>query len=274
MDFKQKKRINSNEEKYHYENLKITRELAKDLILELKELVRSIVIFGSNTNNTLDKDSDIDLMIILDNVSVFVTDELREAYNIILRKLTSKHTDKFHILTINLSDFWDMARKGDPVLINILRFGIPIFDRDLFEPVQYLLEIGKIKPSRETAVNYIARANTLLEETKNHLEEACLDLYYSIIDAVHSSLICNNITPPSPKEMPKIFKKTFNNDAKLKLFTTDIDFFYKLAKDIEYKRIKIDGKLYDLANIKAKKIISELNKYVNEKIKSTDIFKL
>ena len=89
MDFTQKKKLSANQEKYHIENLAIAREFSKELIKELKELVRSIVIFGSNTNNTLRKDSDIDLMIVLDNVSIFVTEELREAYHIIVKKLNS-----------------------------------------------------------------------------------------------------------------------------------------------------------------------------------------
>ena len=136
MDFQQKKRVSSREQNYHIENLRIARGFSKDLILEMKELVRSIVIFGSNTHDTLKKDSDIDIMIILDNISVFVSDELREAYKIITNSLCNRYSSKIHLMTVNLSDFWDMARKGDPVFINILRFGMPIFDRDLVEPMQ------------------------------------------------------------------------------------------------------------------------------------------
>ena len=275
MDFKQRRRINHNEKNYHYENLKIAREFSKSLLKELNQLVRSIVLFGSNTHDTLREDSDIDIMVVLDNISVFVTEELREAYNLIIKKISEKHPDKLHILTVNLSDLWDMARKGDPVLINILRYGMPIFDRDLVEPMQYLLEIGKIRPTREAANNYISRSETLVEETQNHLKNAILDLYFSVVDIVHATLIVEGITPPSPKEMPKIFQDQFKK-TNLEKYSSDIDYFYKLSKDIEHNRnnIKIDGKLYDSCYKKAKNLIKTLKSYSEKKIKNTDIFEL
>lgn len=272
MDFEQKKKIKDNQLNYHIENLKITREFSKSLILELKDLVRSIVLFGSNTQDTLNKDSDIDVMVVLDNVSVFVSSELKEAYNIIISKISSKYPDKFHILTMNLSDLWDNSRKGDPVLINILRYGVPLFDRDLVEPLQYLLEIGKIRPSRESAYNYISRSETLFDETNKHLENAILDLYYSVLDIVHATLMTHKIMPPSPKDMPKIFEKEFKN-TKLEKYSKNIQELYKIAKDIEHNKLKdIDGKLFDKYKKISKTIISDLKHYSKSKIDKYDIF--
>ncbi len=275
MDFKQRKRISNNEKNYHYENLRIARDFSKNLMKELNELVRSIVLFGSNTNDTLREDSDIDIMVVLDNVSIFVSEELREAYSIILNQLTSKYPNKLHILTMNLSDLWDLARKGDPVLINILRFGMPIIDRDLITPIQYLLEIGKIRPTRESCYNYISRSETLLIETQKHLEEACLDLYYSVVDMVHATLISEGLMPPSPKEMPKIFKKKYSG-TKFEKYSKDIEYFYKLFKDIEHHRNleKIDGKLYDSAKKKAENLIGDLKEIIENNLKNKDIFEL
>ena len=272
MDFKQKNKINDNQQNYHLENLKIARDFSKDLILELKELVRSIVLFGSNTNDTLNKNSDIDIMIVLDNVSVYVSKELQEAYKIIVQKLSNKYSNKLHIMTVNLSDLWDMARKGDPILINILRYGLPLFDRDLVEPLQYLLEIGKIKPTIEAANNYISRSQVLMEDTKKHLQNSILDMYYSIIDIVHVCLMVNKITPPSPKEMPKIFKEKFKKTNLEKYFKI-IDEFYKIAKKIEHNMAdKIDGKKYDELHEKATNLIKDLTAYSKNKIKEIDSF--
>ncbi|MFW5704393.1 MAG: nucleotidyltransferase domain-containing protein [Nanoarchaeota archaeon] len=275
MDFEQKKRQFGNEKNYHLENLRIARNFSKEIITEMKDLVRSIVLFGSNSKNTQNKNSDVDIMVVLDNVSVFVSPELREAYHVIVGNLTNKISNKLHILTMNLSDLWDMARKGDPVLINILRFGVPLFDRDLVEPLQYLLEIGKIKPTRESMYNYISRSKVLLDETKNHLENAVLDLYYSVVDIVHSVLIMEKITPPSPKDMPAIYSKAFKG-KKIENLSKEIEFFYDLAKKIEYRNldVKIDGKLFDGAKKKAEKIVSEIDSYIREEIKDKDNFEL
>ncbi len=275
MDFKQTKKINKNEKEYHIENLRIVREFSKQLITEFKSLVKSIVIFGSNTQNTLNKNSDIDVMIILDNVSVFVTDELREAYKIIINKISSEMPQKLHIMTVNFSDFWDMSRKGDPVLVNILRYGLPIYDTNLVEPMQYLLEIGKIKPSLETINNYTARSHTLLEETDKHLKEAILDLYYSIIDITHATLMINGKMPPSPKEMPKIFKQTFKKTT-LEKHSKTIEEFYKIAKAIEHNETKtnIKGKTYDELKKKAENLIKTLTTHNKKEISKKTQFDL
>jgi predicted nucleotidyltransferase/uncharacterized protein (UPF0332 family) len=272
MDFEQKKKLKDNQINYHIENLKISREFSKTLILELKDLVRSIVIFGSNTQNTLNKDSDIDIMVVLDNISVFVSPELKEAYQIIINNISQKYPNKLHILTMNLSDLWDNSRKGDPVLINILRYGQPLFDRDLIEPMQYLLETGKIRPTREAAFNYISRSENLLEETDKHLQNAILDLYYSTIDIVHATLMTHKIMPPSPRDMPKIFEKEFKK-TNFEKYSKDIEELYILAKDIEHNRIeKINGKLFDKYKKVTTKLVTELKKYSKDKIQKSDIF--
>ena len=275
MDFKQQKKVPKNEERYHFENLQKAREFSKQFLDEMGELVRSIVIFGSNANATSKKDSDIDIMIVLDNVSVYVSEELREAYRIITEKITSQISDKFHLMTINLTDFWDMSRKGDPILINVLRYGMPLFDRDLVEPMQYLLEIGKIRPTRESVSNYKTRSQTLFNETTYHLQEALLDLYYSVVDAVHASLMSQGVTPPSPKEMPELFSNTFKNSKSLLDLAPLIEEFYEMEKSIEHKEAgRISGKYFDEMKKKADKIIKKLNNYTTKQLDKKDIFEL
>ena len=274
MNFDQKRRVSSNEENYHIENLKVVREFSSALILEMRSLVKSIVLFGSNNKDTLRKDSDIDLMIVLDNVSVFVTPELREAYRVIVNKLVTKADKQLHIMTINFSDLWDMARKGDPLLLNVLRYGLPIYDTNLIDPMQYLLEIGKIRPSREAVNNYMARSVTLLEETQKHLEDAVLDLYYSVVDIVHSTLMIEGMMPPSPKDMPKIFKKRFKG-TDMEKFSKEIDEFYKVSKQIEKKTLKgLNGKLYDSLRKRAEKLVTSLKKYNEVQLQKKDMFDL
>jgi predicted nucleotidyltransferase len=275
MDFKQQEPLPKNEHKYHMENLRATRTFTKKLLEEMGDLVRSVVLFGSNTQNTLNKDSDIDIMIVLNNVSVFVTPELKEAYHIITKRLTQEINDKFHILTVNLSDLWDMARKGDPILVNILRYGMPIFDRDLIEPMQYLLETGKIRPTKESIDNYTARASTLLEESNYHIKEALMDLYYGVIDQAHATLMIHNVLPPSPREMPKVFRETFKDKKTLNKYSNDIEEFYTLSKELEHKAgLLSTGSYYDTMRKKAQRLISALREYNSKQLKNKTSFDL
>lgn len=275
MEFEQKKHLNEKQKEYHIENLKIARDFSKELLLEMKELVKSIVLFGSNTSDTLKKTSDIDLMIVLDNVSVYVSPELREAYRIIVNKLNDNvGHNKIHLMTINLSDVYDMSRKGDPLLINVLRYGVPMFDRDLIEPMQYLLEIGKIRPTKEAVYNYMARSETLLEDSNKHIQDAILDLYYSTVDIVHSTLMLKKVTPPSPKEMPKLFKKEFGETgigSNYKL----IEELYTTAKKIEIGQGKnLNGSDFDKLKLKTDKLFTSLKKHNEKELSKKDDFDL
>ncbi len=269
MDFEQKTRLPKNEEKYHIENLRISREFTKKLLNEMGELVRSVVLFGSNTTNTLTSDSDIDIMVVLNNTSVFVTPELKEAYQIISKRIINDISPKIHLLTVNLSDLWDMARKGDPVLINILRFGMPIIDKDLVEPMQYLLEIGKIRPTKESIDTYTSRSNTLLDEADFHIREALMDLYYSVVDQVHATLMIQKEMPPSPKDMPKLFRKVFSKNKSLLKFGSLIEEFYTLSKELEHKNsTNYTGSYYDTMKKKAQRLVSSLQEFNNKELKN------
>ena len=177
-------------------------------------------------------------------------------------------------MTMNLSELWDMSRKGDPVMINILRHGLPLFDRDLVDPLQYLLEIGKIRPTRESIYNYMARSQTLLDETNKHIQNSILDLYYSLIDMVHATLMTHNITPPSPKEMPEIFEKTFSKNKKLSSYSKDIKEIYEHAKEIEHNRKLFTGSQLDIIKKKVTKIIYDLKSHIDLEIEKKDFFDL
>jgi predicted nucleotidyltransferase len=273
MEFTEKKRKINTENNYHLEHLKLSREFAKRLLQEMGELVRSIVIFGSTAKSEETKDSDIDILVVLNNVSVFVTPELRNAYQIIVNKITSDLAeDKFHILTMNLSDLWDYSRTGDPTFINILRTGFPLFDRDLIEPMQYLLEIGKIRPTFESITKYSARSRTLLDDSKKHITEAILDLYYSVVDAVHAYLMSVKEQPPSPKEMPKLLKKHLPKQTKIH---TLIEELYHVEKSIEHKKVKtFTGKDFDKYYSSAQQVVQTLHKEIEKELKQKDLFEL
>ena len=276
MDFKQPEKKTRNEERFHYENLKIVRTFTKNLIDEMTTLVKAVVLFGSNAKTqTAKKDSDLDLMIVLDNINTYVTPELREAYKVIVAKLLKEiGNNKVHLMTVNFSDYWDMARKGDPIMINVLRSGVVVFDTNIVEPMQYLLELGKIKPTRETVYNYQSRAETLLAETEKHIEEAVMDLYYAVVDIVHSTLIVNSIIPPSPKDMPEIFKNKFKG-TKLSKYSKTIEKLYKVSKDLEHKKIsKFNGELYDKLREETSELIEKLKEYNLKELKKKDIFEL
>jgi uncharacterized protein (UPF0332 family) len=173
-------------------------------------------------------------MIVLDNVSMYVTPELRESYQIIVQKIVSQISPKLHIMSVNLSDVWDMARKGDPLFINILRHGVALYDTSIIEPMQYLLEIGKIRPTTESIMNFRARSEQLLQDYTTHLENSYYDLYYALVDGVHALLMSYEVTPPSPKEMPEIIPHYITSKKGQEVSQT-LSSIYARVKEIEHR---------------------------------------
>ncbi|MCJ7757484.1 MAG: hypothetical protein MUP24_05005, partial [Gillisia sp.] len=90
----------------------------------------------------LKKGSDIDILIIIDDVRAELTAEFVEAYRVIVEKIAFKISKKLHITTLKLTNFWDYTRAGDPIVINMLRDGIPLMDYGFFEPLQILLPVS------------------------------------------------------------------------------------------------------------------------------------
>lgn len=266
MEFEEKKKIQVNQKKYHSQNTHIAREFVKEILPEMRELIKSCVLFGSNTKDTLQKDSDIDIMVVLDNVSVYVTPEMREAYQIIVKQITQKISPKLHIMSINLSDVWDMARKGDPLFINILRHGVCLYDKDIIEPMQYLLEIGKIRPTTESIVNFKARSEQLMNDYHTHLENCYFDLYYALVDGVHALLMSHEVTPPSPKEMSQIIPHyiTSKKGQELSECMQDV---YTRVKEIEHRNGgQINCKELDRVQKKIEKNLNFCYEEINKKI--------
>jgi len=266
-----------NEDYYHYENLKIARDFSKALIKEVPNLIKSIVIFGSTAIEKNTPESDVDILIIVDNISYIITEEVKNAYYTIVEDLVNKISTRLHITTINLTDFWDQNRNGDPIIINILRTGYALYDENLFIVAQALLKMGKIRPTFEAALNYRNRSLMLFENNRQYLEEALKDLYYAVTDISHSILILEKELPPSPRNIGEIFEKHFKKSKKKDFhrISEDIKEFYKLYKDIEHKKIKnINIETYTKYYKKAENIINTLNKYFNKKVKNIDIFNI
>lgn len=267
MEFEQPRHEHHNMKKYHAQNIHYAREFIKELLKEMNSIVKSCVLFGSNTKNTLDKNSDIDVLVVLDNVSVYVTPELRETYQIITKKLVSQINPQLHIMSINLSDIWDMARKGDPLFINILRHGICLFDKDIIEPMQYLLSIGKIRPTTESILNFKARSEQLLDDFHVHLENCYFDLYYALVDGVHAMLMSYEVTPPSPKEMPQIVAHTISSKQGKEL-SLALQSIYTRVKEIEHRN---NGRITCKELEKTQKIVEKqltfCHEHINKKLK-------
>ncbi len=272
MEFKINTRhtLGTAEPRYEKHEIDIALSFAKEAKKEFKDILKAIILFGSaarKTNNSAPKTNDIDVLIIIDDVRIELGPELVQTYRIILEKIVAKTSKKLHVTSLRFTNFWEYVRAGDPIAINILRDGIPILDSGFFEPLQILLYQGRIRPSAESIQNYMALAPQTLQNSKQHILQATLDLYWAVIDAAHAALMSVNEIPPSPAHVAdmleeKLVKKGLIN----KKHAYTMRNFYSLGKSIMHgELLQISGDQYDTYYKEAFSFVMEMKTFIEKR---------
>ena len=198
--------------------LKINREydialdFATKVYKKFEKAIKSIVLFGSTVKQTAVAGSDVDIIILIDDVSIKWDQEMiswyREELDRTLRDNPYQKT--LHINTIKLSTWWNDLLVGDPVVMNVLRYGEALIDLGgFFEPLKFLLINGKIKPSPEAVYNALQRAPLHLQRSKTAELSSVEGLYWCMVDSAQAALIAAGVTPPSPEHIPAELNQTF-----------------------------------------------------------------
>jgi len=204
--------------------LKTESDIAMDFAVKaykkFDKIIKSVVLFGSAVKKTAVAGSDIDIILIVDDVSINWDQELiawyREELDKILRR--NPYQKSLHINTVKLSTWWEDLMKGDPVVVNVLRYGEAMLDfAGFFEPLKFLLIKGKIKSTPEAIYNCLQRAPSHLARSKASELNAIEGLYWAMVDSAHAALIAANVLPPSPEHVPGNLKETFVNSGNLKM---------------------------------------------------------
>jgi uncharacterized protein (UPF0332 family)/predicted nucleotidyltransferase len=261
----QQKDTDKNKEEYPKDDLDYAYRFSAQLTKEVGKFVKGVVLFGSKARKK-GPAHDIDILVILDDVTIYLTKEFIQTYRIIVQNLVGDISKRLHITTFKYTSFWEYVRNGDPIAINILRDGVPIVDREFFRPLQLLLQQGRIRPSNESMWTYYYKSSESLNGSKMRMISAIMDLYWAVIDASHAALMKINEIPPSPKHVsemieaklvkPGIIEKKYAGIAKK---------FYDLSKKVEYREIKeIAGKDFDAYYKEAEEYINRLKKFIEE----------
>ncbi|GBE19622.1 MAG TPA: hypothetical protein ENG87_04640 [Candidatus Pacearchaeota archaeon] len=198
----------------------IAMDFATKVYSRYNKIIKSVVLFGSTTKQTASAGSDIDIIIIIDDVSIKWDQKLiawyREELNKILRK--NPYKKDLHINTVKLSTWWEDLMRGDPVVVNVLRYGEAMIDlAGFFEPLKFLLLKGKIKSTPEAIYSCLQRAPIHILRSKASELNSIEGLYWAMVDSAHAALIAAGIPPASPEHVPVDLKETFVNSGKLKM---------------------------------------------------------
>ncbi len=266
MEFRIQRKANENVYKYPTEDFKIAQKFAQLLKNELSDFLMAVAIFGSAARKEASENSDIDVLVITDDVNFHINDALVEGYRIIVGNAVGRTSPKLHITSMNFTSFWEYAKVGDAIVVNILRDGVALIDTGFFEPLQILLKQGRIRPSEESIWRYFGRSPRTLLNSKWHLLQATLDLYWGVIDSAHAALMRKNEVPPTPEHVADMLEKVLVRHKLLEAKYVDtMRKFYRINKMIMHRELKeIKGAEYDKLYLEADDFIKRMKKIVEQ----------
>ena len=91
MKFDIKKKEVPNVRKYKGEDMEIAYEFAKKTYKEFGSFLKAIILFGSTIRHEKkNKEGDIDILLIVDDVSMVMTGDLVEVYRLIVEKIIAE----------------------------------------------------------------------------------------------------------------------------------------------------------------------------------------
>jgi predicted nucleotidyltransferase/uncharacterized protein (UPF0332 family) len=223
----------------------IAMDFAEKAYRKFDKLVKSVILFGSTARQDTVIGSDIDIILLIDDVAVSWDQELIAWYREELEKLikANPYQQNLHINTVKLSTWWEDLMRGDPVVLNVLRYGEAMIDlAGFFNPLKSLLLKGKITATPEAIYSALQRAPIHIARSKNSELNAIEGLYWSMVDSSHAALIAANVPPASPEHVSIDLKTTFVDSGKLNMkyvvWYRDLLILHKKIAHGEIKEIK------------------------------------
>lgn len=252
----------------------IALDFATKVYKEFEELVKAVIMFGSSVKQESKDTSDIDIIILVDDATLKWDEELIATYREELGKLiqANPYRKPLHINTVKLTTWWQDLMRGDPVVINVIRYGDPLIDHaGFFSPLKNLLKDGKIRSTPEAVYTLLQRAPSHLARSQASLLAVIDGYYWACVDSAHAALISTDILPPSPEHVGDILEEVFVKSKK-NLKKEYVEFYrelHELAKDIVHGKV-VEVNLKNLESIRddTMEFVREMSELVEEIFKS------
>jgi len=247
----------------------IALDFATKTYKKFGKMIKAIILFGSAAKQETKPESDIDIVILLDDVSISWDEELIATYREELGKTVQKnpYIRPLHINTVKLSTWWKDLMIGDPVVLNVLRYGEALIDEGgFFTPQKALLQAGKIRPTPEAVYNLLQRVPFHLERARTLILGIIESYYWACVDSAHAALMTINVMPPSPEHVAEMIEEHF---VKPKLLNSKYVNIYtevqSLMKEITHgKGMIVSGKSLDDLKDKTDSFVGEMARLVND----------
>ncbi|MCD4759832.1 hypothetical protein K8R33_03010 [archaeon] len=254
--------------------LKISEVHKTMTIKKFEKYVVSYVAAGSLFRG--EPSNDIDVYVIIDDTDVkrMSRIELRDKLRGLIVNMGFDAQDltgvkkQFHVQVYILTDFWEAVKDAHPVMFTLLRDGVPLYDRGVYNPWRLLLKMGRIRPSPESIDMFMDTGERLLDAAKKKMLMIIgQDLYYAVLNPAQAALMLYGLNPPTPKETTKLLEEVFVKKEKI-LEQKYVDSWERIRvffKDIEHGKVKnVSGTQIDelIADVEA--FLKRINKLFHQ----------
>ncbi|QGA80695.1 nucleotidyltransferase domain-containing protein [Candidatus Nanohalobium constans] len=200
-------------EKSQERRMDSAQEFSDKLLDKLGDKVKVVAVWGSVAKGEHGHDSDIDTLVVLDDTKL-QKDVPEDAKKKIRKKVTDLAKETDDRITIQyfpfLTEFWDSLRKGEPLAIEAVRNGSPVYDTGIFMPAKRLLERGKISGTQESvkkrlklgAAGYKKAEKTMKSSLPHKLEQA-------MANAGQAPIMLSGANPPPKEKVPEKLEEMF-----------------------------------------------------------------
>lgn len=254
-----KDKVKEMREKSQKRRMEKAEEFSDKLVDKLGEKVKCVAVWGSVPKGEHGYDSDIDTLVILDDTKL-ERDVPDDARNKIKKKVTQLAKDTDDRITIQyfpfLTEFWQSLRKGEPLAIEAVRNGEPVYDVGIFMPAKRLLERGKISGTRESVRKRLKMAAGGYKKAENSLRSSIPHkLEQAMANAGQGPIMLAGGQPPAKENVPDRLEEMF------------------VEKDmLEPEFIEKARKLHDFGNLGEKESEKVTGEMVEEHLEMTDDF--
>ncbi len=190
----------------------------EEFVKKMKAEVSSIVLFGSVAKGLQKKESDIDLFIISKDAK-----KAKEQTRKLTEELFGFYKPLMEEHVFSEKDFDSMHRKGNDLVINLIKDGIILHDNGFY--LQYLKKLPE--PSKELVTDILEFAKENLKTAERIIsishEDAIEPLRKVARDCCRAFLLINGIIPGSKHE---IAEQTDRIDAEYSNFLKQINSLY------------------------------------------------
>ena len=248
--------------------LKDVLSFKKQVLEKYGDLIKSIIIAGSYARGEPQEESDIDFFIILDDTRM-EPERLSEIGDEILKiaKSVSENISPLGWPPVTSTEFIEYAMHAHPIVYNILKEGIVIYDTGFFTPWQKLLKSGKISRTREAIEKYMEEAQKKLTRARTvKLLIVGEDCYYAILNTAQAILMSMGIEPPIPSKSYGEVKKHLVESGLLEPeYAEWLKEIVEIRKQIEHKNlIDIAGVFVDEWIVRAEKFGKRMQQLLND----------